>query len=86
MPELRQTALELLAITDPQTKVDRVKQLFDEHQQQCIDLDTSNVLHSNGLTLPGRPLKPELVPPLTTVTGVCKLNVRLARLRPVPAE
>jgi uncharacterized ferritin-like protein (DUF455 family) len=65
MLELRQTALELLAITDPQTKVDRVKQLFDEYQEQHIDLDTSSVLNSDGLTLPGRPPKPELVPPLT---------------------
>ena len=65
MPELRQTALELLAITDPQIKVDRVKQLFDEYQEQHIDLDTSSVLNSDGLTLPGRPPKPELVPPLT---------------------
>ena len=65
MPELRQTALELLAITDPQTKVGRVKQLFDEYQEQDIDLDISSVLSSDGRTLPGRPPKPELVPPLT---------------------
>ena len=65
MPELRQTALELLAITDPKTKVGRVKQLFDEYQQQHIDLNISSVLSSEGLTLPGRPTKPELVPPLT---------------------
>jgi uncharacterized ferritin-like protein (DUF455 family) len=65
MPELRQTALELLAITDPKTKVTRLKQLFDAYQQECIDLDTSSVLNSDGLILPGRPQKPELVPPLT---------------------
>ena len=65
MPELRQTALELLAITDPQIKVDRVKQLFDAYQQQHINLDTSRILNSDGLILPGRPSKPELVPPLT---------------------
>ena len=65
MPELRQTALELLAITDPQTKVDRVKQLFDAYQEQHIDLDISRILNSDGLILPGRPSKPKLVPPLT---------------------
>jgi uncharacterized ferritin-like protein (DUF455 family) len=87
MPELRQTALELLATTDPKIKVDRVKQLFDEHQQQCIDLDTSNVFNSDGLTLPGRPQKPELVPPLTvpkrkmdTVEGRLSLLHSLAHI------
>ncbi len=65
MPELRQTALELLAITDPKTKVDRVKQLFNDYQQARLDLDAVRVFNSDGLTLPGRPQKPELVPPLT---------------------
>jgi len=65
MPELRQTALELLAITDPQIKVDQLKQLFDEYQQERIDLDISSVLNADGLILPGRPQKPELVPPLS---------------------
>jgi uncharacterized ferritin-like protein (DUF455 family) len=65
MIELRQTALELLAMTDPKTKVDRVKQLFDDYHRQCIDLDVSADLNSKGLHLPGRPQKPELVPPLT---------------------
>jgi uncharacterized ferritin-like protein (DUF455 family) len=87
MPELRQTALELLAITDPQTKVDRLKQLFDEHQQARIDLDTSSVLNSDGLMLPGRPKKPELVPPLSvpkrkmdTVEGRLSLLHSLAHI------
>ncbi len=87
MPELRQTALELLAITDPQTKVDRVKQLFDAYQQECIGLNTSSVLNSDGLILPGRPLKPELVPPLSvpkrkmdTVEGRLSLLHSLAHI------
>jgi uncharacterized ferritin-like protein (DUF455 family) len=87
MPELRQTTLELLAITDPQTKVDRVKQLFDEYQQQHIDLDISSVLNADGLILPGRPPKPELVPPLTvpkrkmdTVEGRLSLLHSLAHI------
>ena len=87
MPELRQTALELLAITDPQTKVDRVKQLFDDYQEQYIDLDISSILNSDGLILPGRPQKPELVPPLTvpkrkmdTVEGRLSLLHSLAHI------
>ncbi|MBU3607486.1 ferritin-like domain-containing protein [Polynucleobacter nymphae] len=65
MPELRQTALELLAITLPKIKVERVQQLFDDYHRQCIDLDVSADLSSQGLILPGRPSKPVLVPPLT---------------------
>ena len=65
MLELRQTALELLAITHPKTKVERVQQLFDDYHHQRIDLDVSADLSSQGLILPGRPPKPELVPPLT---------------------
>jgi uncharacterized ferritin-like protein (DUF455 family) len=87
MLELRQSALELLVITDPQTKVDRVKQLFDEYQQERIDLNTASVLNSDGLTLPGRPQKPELVPPLTvprrkmdTVEGRLSLLHSLAHI------
>lgn len=64
MLELRQTALEILVITDPKTKVDRVQQLFADYHQQHIALDVSASLDSKELTLPGRPQKPELVPPL----------------------
>ena len=87
MPELRQTALELLAITDPKAKVDRVKKLFAEYQQEHINLDTSRVLNSDGLMLPGRPSKPELVPPLSvpkrkmdTVEGRLSLLHSLAHI------
>ncbi len=87
MPELRQTALELLVITDPKTKVDLVKQLFDEYQQARLNLDAVRVLNSDGLTLPGRPQKPELVPPLAvpkrkmdTVEGRLSLLHSLAHI------
>ena len=87
MPELRQTALELLATTDPQIKVDQLKQLFDEYQQERIDLDISSVLNADGLILPGRPQKPELVPPLSvpkrkmdTVEGRLSLLHSLAHI------
>ena len=65
MLELRRTALEILAITDPKPKVNRVKQLFNDNHHQCIDLDVFAELSPTGLILPGRPSKPELVPPLT---------------------
>ena len=87
MPELRQTTLELLAITDPQTKIAQVKQLFDQYQKKRIGLDTLSVLNSDGLTLPGRPQKPELVPPLAvpkrkmdTVEGRLSLLHSLAHI------
>ena len=64
MTELRQAALEILAITDAQIKVGRVSQLFDEHQAQRITLNSLEVLSEQNLELPGRPSKPELIPPL----------------------
>lgn len=64
MPELRQTALELLAVTDPKTKVAGVQDLFDQYHQQGIDLHVSDVFNATDRTLPGRPIKPELIPPL----------------------
>jgi uncharacterized ferritin-like protein (DUF455 family) len=64
MLELRQTALEILALTDAQIKVSRVFQLFDVYQRQAIRLNHSEELSSRDLKLPGRPEKPELVPPL----------------------
>ncbi len=64
MIELRQTALEILAVTDPKTKVVRTQELFDQYHQQCIELHVSDILNSGDKVLPGRPIKPELIPPL----------------------
>jgi uncharacterized ferritin-like protein (DUF455 family) len=64
MIELRQAALEILASTDLQIKVSRVFQLFDDYQQQRLTLNPSAVLNSQNLALPGRPVKPDLIPPL----------------------
>ena len=61
MTELRQTALEILALSDAQGKVSRVFQLFDDYQQQLISLNLSVVLIPHDLLLPGRPVKPELI-------------------------
>jgi uncharacterized ferritin-like protein (DUF455 family) len=64
MLELRQSALEILALTDAQIKVSRVFQLFDDYQRQDIRLNHLEKLSPRDLKLPGRPEKPELVPPL----------------------
>ena len=64
MIELRQAALEILAITDAQIKVGRVSQLFDEYQELRITLNPTVILSEQNLELPGRPSKPELIPPL----------------------
>jgi uncharacterized ferritin-like protein (DUF455 family) len=64
MLELRQSALEILALTDAQIKVSRVFQLFDYYQRQAIRLNHLEELSPRDLKLPGRPEKPELVPPL----------------------
>ncbi len=63
MFELRATALAILASSDAQTKVSQLLELFDEYQQQRVTLDVSCKIDSQDLSLPGRPLKPELVLP-----------------------
>ena len=87
MTELRQVALEILAIADAQTKVSRVSQLFDDYQEQCITLNSAEVLNQGELELPGRPSKPELIPPLQvpkrrmdTVEGRASLLHSLAHI------
>ncbi len=87
MLELRETCLAILASTDPQTKVKQLHHLFDEYQQQRVALDLSANLDFQELTLPGRPLKPELVPPLqapkrkmTTIEGRAILLHSLAHI------
>lgn len=64
MLELRETALAILANRDVQSKVEQLALMFDEYHRQKIPLDISRVLLADHLTLPGRPQKPELVPPL----------------------
>jgi len=65
MSELRQSALEILLLMDPKTKVERLNQLFDDQLYGRLSLNPSTYLSAEGLQLPGRPLRPELVPPLT---------------------
>jgi uncharacterized ferritin-like protein (DUF455 family) len=64
MTELRQSALAILASTDVQFKVSQLPHLFDEYHHQRITLNISTSFDGHGLNLPGRPVKPELVPPL----------------------
>ncbi len=64
MLELRETALAILANRDIQSKVDQLTHLFDGYHRQKIPLDISQEFLTDHLTLPGRPQKPELVPPL----------------------
>lgn len=63
MLELRAASLAILAVADAQTKVSQLFHLFDEYQQQGVSLNISSKIDSEGLTLPGRPIKPELVLP-----------------------
>lgn len=64
MIELRESALIILASHDPQSKVEQLHRLFDEYHHQGIGLDISRTFLFDHLNLPGRPHKPELVPPL----------------------
>ena len=63
MSELRQISFEVLAVADAQSKVDRLFQLFDDYQKQAIELDIFLKIDSRNFILPGRPSRPELVPP-----------------------
>jgi uncharacterized ferritin-like protein (DUF455 family) len=64
MIELRQTALEILVLTDPQIKVSRVFGLFEDYQQKLVGLNLLATFNPQDHELPGRPEKPELIPPL----------------------
>ena len=64
MPELRQSALELLASPDPQLKVSGIRQLFDAYHAGQAILNVDVDLDAGMLCIPGRPQKPDLVPPL----------------------
>ena len=64
MSELRQVALEILSLSDPQDKVNQVFQLFSDYHEQRIVLNAEVSLSAENMMLPGRPEKPILVPPL----------------------
>ena len=60
--ELRAQALCVLLETDPQTKAAGVAGLAQAFADGALVLDREAVLTSNG-AIPGRPARPELVPP-----------------------
>ncbi|MDD4912384.1 MAG: ferritin-like domain-containing protein [Sideroxydans sp.] len=62
--DLREIALQCLAICDVQEKVDAVNHLDKSWAAGEVTLETSSVLISTA-PIPGRPDKPELVSPLT---------------------
>ena len=64
MTELRQSALKLLATPDPQLKVSGIRQLFDSYHAGQVLLNVDLDLDFGMLCIPGRPQKPDLVPPL----------------------
>ncbi|MBU3563660.1 ferritin-like domain-containing protein [Polynucleobacter sp. Tro8-14-1] len=63
MLELREASLAILARADAQNKVSQLLSLFDGYHKQQITLDVARKIDAQGLSLPGRPLKPELVLP-----------------------
>ncbi len=63
MLELRETSLSILANTDPEAKVSQLFHLYDEYQEIRVALNAASKIDCQHMTLPGRPLKPELVLP-----------------------
>jgi uncharacterized ferritin-like protein (DUF455 family) len=61
--ELRQSALSLLAEQNAVVKADAVRQLEARLESQSLAIDAQT--HLIELSIPGRPAKPELVPPLS---------------------
>lgn len=63
--ELRLAALTVLGMVDPVQKVRQTQVLFEQQQSGQIGLDVHRQLTEQaGVTIPGRPAKPELVSPL----------------------
>ena len=65
MTELREAALEILLSKDAQSKVCLVEKLYVDYQNQVISLDPSKDINCHSIDLPGRPDRPQLVPPLS---------------------
>ena len=62
MPELRQAALDCLLLADPRAKADAVARMDEAWHDGAIVLDPACELVVTG-EVPGRPARPELVPP-----------------------
>ncbi|MFD2367857.1 ferritin-like domain-containing protein [Pseudoduganella sp. GCM10020061] len=84
--ELRATALDCLLITEPAAKTQAVAALAAAWQDGSCTVDTTAILSASG-TVPGRPARPELVPPrlvgrrsMATVEGRAMLVHALAHI------
>jgi uncharacterized ferritin-like protein (DUF455 family) len=84
--ELRACALCWLIETDPERKVAGVRELAQAWQRGALPLDTTRALDAQA-PIPGRPARPELVPPLSvkrrsmrTVEGRAALVHALAHI------
>jgi uncharacterized ferritin-like protein (DUF455 family) len=62
--DMRVTALRCLAECDATTKVDAVGALMQAWTAGSITLDAARQLHADDVAIPGRPERPQLVPPL----------------------
>lgn len=63
--ELRNQALAILALTDPLQKVDSVQALWEQLQAGQVQIDVhADLTPAPVAVIPGRPDRPELVPPL----------------------
>jgi len=85
--ELRAAALHCLAECDVTAKVDAVGALMQAWTMQSVRLDVERQLHTDAVAIPGRPARPELVPPLAvgrrsmrTVEGRAALIHALAHI------
>ncbi len=85
--ELRSQALQYLSISDPAEKCQAVSGLREAYQAGSVALDPGILLSSNGLEIPGRPDRPELVNPglvkrrsMVTVEGRAVLIHALAHI------
>ncbi|MBY0240575.1 MAG: ferritin-like domain-containing protein [Burkholderiaceae bacterium] len=86
MPELRALALECLLVVDPAAKVAAIAAMNDAVQAGACTLDSGAALHTDS-PVPGRPSRPELVPPrqvgrrsMATVEGRAMLVHALAHI------
>ncbi len=85
--ELRSQALQYLSISDPAEKCQAVSGLREAYQAGSVALDPGILLSSDGLEIPGRPDRPELVNPglvkrrsMATVEGRAVLIHALAHI------
>lgn len=78
--ELREGALLSLAQSDCQSKVSSVQALLHDWRSGNLALDVGAVLSAASVTLPGRPLRPELVAPLQVKSRSMRTNEGRAAL------